>query len=93
MCNRYYRYFVLIHILTKVFVTTGSCSISGLANGQVSPSPSSPVGKTVEYFCNQGYVLEGVDKRRCQSDGTLSGLKPSCRRGMNLYVLILDMFY
>ena len=36
------------------------------------------LGKRISYSCDVGYTLNGSSWRRCQSNGTWSGLKPTC---------------
>ena len=36
----------------------------------------------VKFSCNQGFIMKGPEKRRCQADGTWSGNITSCE-GMN----------
>ena len=39
-------------------------------------------GDTCSFTCNTGYELTGSDTRTCQSNGSWSGSKAVCRRGM-----------
>ena len=36
------------------------------------------VGSTATYSCNEGYNLNGVEERVCQSDGEWSDIAPVC---------------
>ena len=36
-------------------------------------------GQVVVYHCNDGFILEGDDRRTCQSDRKWSGLAPTCK--------------
>ena len=48
-------------------IDNGSVNVSGVA-----------VGSTANYTCNEGYQLKGPPIRTCQSDGTWSGMEPTC---------------
>ncbi|XP_003387839.1 PREDICTED: sushi, von Willebrand factor type A, EGF and pentraxin domain-containing protein 1-like isoform X2 [Amphimedon queenslandica] len=48
-------------------------------NGRVRLTGTS-VGSTANYFCNRGFVLEGLARRICRRDATWSGTAPTCRR-------------
>ena len=49
------------------------------ANGDVKVDGRYPGDKAV-YKCNVGYVLVGLDTRKCLSDGKWSGEAPICKR-------------
>ena len=40
---------------------------------------------TCSFTCNTGYELTGSDSRTCQSDGSWSGSKTMCKRGVFTY--------
>jgi hypothetical protein len=46
-------------------------------NGAVSAATTT-YPSTANYSCNTGYTLSGASTRSCQSDGTWSGVVPSC---------------
>ena len=48
-------------------ITHGNVVVSGLT-----------VGSTATYSCNEGYNLNGVEERVCQSDGEWSDIAPVC---------------
>lgn len=43
--------------------------------------------KSVEFSCNNSYVLSGNSKRTCQLDGTWNGRQPQCIKGICLFVI------
>ncbi len=47
------------------------------ANGRLAVSSFFP-GATAAYVCDPAYVVEGTATRTCQSDGTWSGVAPTC---------------
>lgn len=50
-------------------------------NGDIKYSAMPTVYNSVaEYNCTSGHMLDGNQERVCQSDGTWSGISPSCRR-------------
>ena len=51
--------------------------LSDPSNGEVVVM-SALVGGEAMYFCDNGYKLNGVSSRKCQSDETWSGSEPSC---------------
>lgn len=64
--------------------STPSCNIvecpsqpDVIANGQVTGS-SFTFGSIISYACNEGYRLEGVDRRACRADGSWDQPIPSC---------------
>ena len=48
-----------------------------IANGTVLVYETTP-GERIYYDCVVGYFLNGSSPRTCQSNGTWSGLKPTC---------------
>ena len=62
------------------------CSLGD--DGQPNP------GDTCTYTCNDGYGLqEGSTTRTCQNDGTWSGKKPRCRRGIYIYITLCHHYF
>ena len=49
------------------------------ANGMVTWTGLTP-GSTATYTCNEGFELNGVQTRTCQSDATWSDDPPTCDR-------------
>lgn len=49
------------------------------------------MGQTVLYFCNEGYELLGSNTRLCLRDGRLSGSKPLCRPGKQIFNNLLNV--
>lgn len=49
-------------------------------NGMVITSDDSGYGNIAMYKCNSEYVLQGYYKRTCLSNGTWSGVAPTCER-------------
>lgn len=43
--------------------------------------------RSVEFSCNNSYVLSGNSKRTCQLDGTWNGRQPQCIKGICLFVI------
>ncbi|XP_035675073.1 CUB and sushi domain-containing protein 3-like [Branchiostoma floridae] len=52
--------------------------LSPIANGQMSGGHL--FGDQVMFVCNSGYDLSGSPSRKCQADGTWSGVQPACDR-------------
>eukprot|EP00058_Branchiostoma_floridae_P027893 XP_002613384.1 hypothetical protein BRAFLDRAFT_68379 [Branchiostoma floridae] len=50
--------------------------LSPIANGQMSGGHL--FGDQVMFVCNSGYDLSGSPSRKCQADGTWSGVQPAC---------------
>ena len=48
-----------------------------ISNGRVRVSGST-LERGIHYSCDMGYILKGSLWRTCQSNGTWSGLKPTC---------------
>lgn len=44
--------------------------------------------RSMEFFCNNSYVLSGNSKRTCQLDGTWSGRQPQCIKGICLFEIL-----
>ncbi len=61
------------------------------ANGRVGISGDNTPGSVATYSCNQGFRLEGVTVRSCDSDGTYGGEAPVCR-GENMFVKMSQHF-
>jgi len=40
------------------------------------------VGDTCSFTCNTGYEFSGSDSRTCQNDGSWTGIKATCVRGV-----------
>ncbi|XP_074643429.1 protein lev-9-like [Tubulanus polymorphus] len=53
-------------------------SLEEIKDGQFEVKPYNRVGAVVTYECNEGFVLVGESKRRCQGDGKWSSSPPSC---------------
>ena len=69
------------YVFTQIGVV---CPIpSSPANGQVS-GEGNRYGDTVNYTCNNGYMLRGNPSRKCQADGSWSGENPCCERKLLL---------
>ena len=47
-------------------------------NGRVSISPDTRFLSIATYTCNLGFVIDSVQKRRCEANGDYSGSEPSC---------------
>ena len=60
-----------------------------LTNGQVIV-PSRTVGSVAIYICLSGYTTQGEDERTCQSDGTWSGIPPTCILSMFPFEMTLS---
>ena len=60
------------HLLTPSNGNT-SCSSGRVGEGYE--------GDTCSFTCNTGYELNGSDTRTCQSNGSWSGIKVTCRKG------------
>ena len=52
-------------------------TLEDIDNGSVSMTGVTP-GSTATYNCNQDYQLKGPATRTCLSDGTWSGMEPTC---------------
>ena len=48
-------------------------------NGEVTLTGTT-LGSKADYSCNNGYALEGNERRVCQSNREWSGMAPVCRR-------------
>ena len=46
-------------------------------NGGVDLSENTP-GSTANYICNSGFVLDGLQSRKCEDNGQWSGEEPTC---------------
>lgn len=59
-------------------------SLPSPANGMVDLSPSTMFGSTAVYSCNEGYELNGINMRECESDGdwSLSAIPDPICEGM-----------
>ena len=44
---------------------------------------------TVTYTCNQGYTLQGANRRTCMANGEWSGSTPTCNRKLLAVLLLL----
>ena len=53
-------------------------SIPDPANGMISAKSGTTVGKTVQFSCNLGYDLIGVETIICEDDGRWSDSAPLC---------------
>ena len=70
---------LFVHVL-RLTLPTGLCAdLSPPSNGNVSVT-TYEVGGTATYTCNlySGFELFGVQNRTCLSNGTWSGLEPTC---------------
>ena len=54
------------------------------ANGMVTWTGLTP-GSTATYTCDEGFELNGVQNRTCQSDGAWSDVPPTCDRTLPCY--------
>ena len=62
----------------RVLCLVVDCGHPGnVTNGTVHASETT-IGKSIRYRCDVGYILNGSYWRTCQSNGTWSGLKPTC---------------
>lgn len=60
--------------------TVDNCGAPGVpANGQTFGN-STTVGSIVTHTCNEGFVLDGANRRECLSNGSWSEPLPSCKR-------------
>ena len=66
-------------------------ALSGPANGQVSHTTGTTLGRTATYSCNTGYNLMGDSIRTCQVNGMWSGSEPTCLR-MLLHAELAKLF-
>ena len=61
-------------------LTVDSCEDPGVpTNGQTFGN-STTVGSIVTHTCNEGYEIDGADRRECLSNGSWSAPLPSCER-------------
>ena len=67
------------HTRSHMFVGVMCPTLPGIPNGGVSWTGLNP-DDIATYTCDPGFVLEGSPTRMCGSDGTWSGVEPSCRR-------------
>ncbi len=66
------------------FMFLGACRVpDNVTNGWVK-SDSRYVGSVVNYYCNHGYMIEGLMNRTCQDSGIWNGQKPLCRKSKKL---------
>ena len=69
---------ITLFVCVYLSLTAISCGDPGTpANGFVTGS-SYTANSTVYYTCGSGYALEGPNARVCGTDGTWSGVSPSC---------------
>ena len=63
----------------KIFstLTDATCPLLQLPNGFVTGG--NMYGQVVVYHCNDGFILEGDDRRTCRSDRKWSALAPTCK--------------
>lgn len=54
-------------------------------NGRVDLTGTT-FGSSATYSCNNNYMLDGPQTRRCQADGTWSGREPTCERMQQLNI-------
>ena len=71
-----------VHLLA-IFATVVSCpELNKLDNGMTNCSQKEFFYEdTCSFTCNTGYKLTGSDTRTCQSNGSWSGSKITCRKG------------
>ena len=48
-------------------------------NGRVNVSDGAVSGAVATYTCDEGFVLDGPDSRRCDNEGMWSGSQPECK--------------
>jgi CUB/sushi domain-containing protein len=54
------------------------CGNPGEPTNGVKVGSSTTFGSTVQYRCNEGYELDGNERRECQANGRWSGVLPRC---------------
>ena len=65
-------------IYSYTILSDASCeALENIPNGSFSPA-GGIYGDVVTYHCNEGYQLNGTDKRTCQSNRKWSGRAPTC---------------
>ena len=67
------------NIISCLFEVWVCGALPDISNGGVSWNGRNP-DDIATYTCDPGFVLEGSPTRVCGSDGTWSGVEPSCRR-------------
>ena len=87
------RFFVLArkNIMCWISIASGFLYLTSLISIALCPSLTDPAngmvmwtglnpGSTATYTCDEGFELNGVETRTCQSDGTWSDVPPTCDR-------------
>ena len=72
---------MLLCYLTSPISVALCPALTDPANGTVTWTGLIP-GSTATYTCDEGFELNGVQNRTCQSDGTWSDVPPTCDRGV-----------
>lgn len=77
------HYHIQTHAYTYIANSdTVTCPVllqGSLQNGILEISTTT-VGSVASYVCSLGYLLDGPDRRQCQSNGTWTGNDPACNR-------------
>lgn len=85
--NPSYDSFVLFFGTTDRVVIRKQCpALSQLHHGySLKVIGSGGVVESVEFYCNNSYILTGNSRITCRLDGTWSGREPRCIRGICLF--------
>ena len=66
--------------------------LPNITNGSVDLSNGTVVGAIATYSCVPGYILEGDNRRTCQSNGQWNGREPFCRSKLSKFQVRINNF-
>ena len=76
------KHYCLFCILIQSPVKENECGDPGTPdNGHRCCQNAFKTGVKIDFYCEEGYQMEGDEERTCQEDGMWSGVQPVCNRG------------